>query len=42
MANSLTVKQLSTGTKNFAILYVGIPIADKISLNGGQVSKIAF
>ena len=28
-------------TKNFAILYVGIPIAGKIELNGGKASNIA-
>ena len=32
---SLTVKSLRIGTKNFARLYVAVPIADKIGRKGG-------
>ena len=41
MKESLTVNSFQvisdrTGTKNFANLYVGVPIAERISLNGGN------
>ena len=34
--NSFCVTSDRTGTKNFASLYVGVPIAERISLNGGN------
>lgn len=40
LVNSLIVKQLSMRTKNLAILYVGISIADNIGLEGGKASTI--
>ena len=35
---SLVVRGSSIGTKNFASLYVGVPMADKISLKDGRPS----
>ena len=35
---SLVVRGSSTGTKNFASLYVGVPMADKIGLKDGRPS----
>ena len=35
---SLVVKGSSIGTKNFASLYVGVPMADKIGLKDGRPS----
>ena len=35
---SLVVRGCSNGTKNFASLYVGIPMADKINLKDGRPS----
>ena len=40
--NSLTVKGDKTGLKNFARLYVGVPIADKIGQDVGQFSMIGL
>ena len=40
--NSLTVKGDKIGTKNFARLYVGVPIADKMSRKEGQLSIIGL
>ena len=37
---SLVVRGSSIGTKNFASLYVGVPIADKIGLKDGRPSVI--
>ena len=34
--NSFCVISDRTGTKNFASLYVGVPIAERIGLNGGN------
>ena len=34
--NSFCVISDRTGTKNFAGFYVGVPIAEKIGLNGGN------
>ena len=36
--NSLTIKGGKIGTKNFARLYVGVPIADKMGRKEGQLS----
>ena len=38
IVNSLFVKQLGTGTKNFTILYVDVPLAENICLKFGQTS----
>ena len=38
--NSLDVIELIFGTKNFAILYDGVPIAESIGLKGGHLSTI--
>ena len=35
---SLVVRGSSIGTKNFASLYVGVPMADKIGLKDGRPS----
>ena len=35
---SLVVRGSSVGTKNFASLYVVVPMADKIGLKGGRPS----
>ena len=35
---SLVVRDSSTGTKNFASLYVGVPKADKIGVKTGKRS----
>ena len=35
---SLVVKDSSIGAKNFASLYVGVPMADKIGLKDGRPS----
>ena len=35
---SLVVKSSSVGTKNFASLYVGVPMTDKIGLKDGRPS----
>ena len=40
--NSLTVKGDKIGTKNFARLYVGVSIADKMGQNEGQLSMIGL
>ena len=40
--NSLTVKGDKIGTKNFAILYVGVPIANKMGRKEGQLSMIGL
>ena len=40
--NSLIVRQVSIGTRNLAILKVGVPVAANIVLKGGQTSTIAF
>ena len=40
--NSLTVKVDKIGTKNFAGLYVGVPIADKMDQKEGQLSIIGL
>ena len=40
--NSLTVKGDKIGTKNFARLYVGVPIADKMGRKEGQLSMIGL
>ena len=34
--NSFCVISNKTGTKNFASLYVGVPIAERTGLNGGN------
>ena len=34
--NSFCVISDRTGTKHFASLYVGVPIAERIGLNGGN------
>ena len=39
---SLDVKDASKGTKNFAILYVGVPISDKMGRKGGTPSLIGL
>ena len=39
---SLDVKGASKGTKNFAILYAGLPISDKIERKGGTPSLIGL
>ena len=39
---SLDVEGASKGTKNFAILYVGVPISDKIGRKGGTPSLIGL
>ena len=38
--NSLDVMKFILGTKNFAILYDGIPIAERTSLKGGHLSTM--
>ena len=40
--NSLTVKSDKIGTKNFARLYVGVPIADKMGQKEGQLSMVGL
>ena len=40
--DSLIVRQLSIGTRNLAVLYVGVPIAENIGLKIGQTSAIAL
>ena len=35
---SLVVRSSSIGTKNFAKLYVGVPMADEIGLKDGRLS----
>ena len=40
--NSLTVKSDKTGTKNFARLYVGVRITDKMGRKEGQSSMIGL
>ena len=40
--NSLTVKGDKIGTKNFARLYVGVPIANKMGRKEGQLSMIGL
>ena len=35
---SLVVRGSSIGTKNFASVYVGVPMADKIGLKGSRPS----
>ena len=35
---SLEVKSLSTGTRNLAILYVGVPMTERIARKAGQPS----
>ena len=40
--NSLTVKGNKIGTKNFARLYVGVPIADKMDRKEVQLSMIGL
>ena len=37
-ANSTDVIEFILGTKNFAILYDGVPIAERMDLNRGHVS----
>ena len=37
---SLVVRGSSIGTKNFAFLYVGVPMADKIGLKDRRLSVI--
>ena len=39
---SLDVKGASKGTKNFAVLYVGVLISDKIEPKGGTPSLIGL
>ena len=39
---SLTVKGDKIGTKNFARLYVGVPIADKMGQKEGQLSLMGL
>ena len=39
---SVDAKGASKGTKNFAILYVGVPISDKIGRKGGTPSLIGL
>ena len=36
--NSTIIKQLSMGTKNFLILYVGVSIVDNAGLDGKRIS----
>ena len=36
IVNSFCVISYRRGTKNFASLYVGVPIAERIGLNGGN------
>ena len=38
IVHSLVVRGSSIGTKNFASLYVGVPMADKIGLKDGRPS----
>ena len=38
--NSLDVIESILGTKNFAILYDGVPIAEKMGLKGGHLSTM--
>ena len=38
--NSLDVLEFILGTKNFAILYDGVPIAERMSLKGGHPSTM--
>ena len=40
--HSLTVKGDKIGTKTFARLYVGVPIADKMGQKEGQLSMIGL
>ena len=40
--DSLIVRQLSIGTRNLVVLYVGVPIAENIGLKIGQTSAIAL
>ena len=40
--NSLTVKGDKIGTKNYARLYVGVPIADKMCQKKEQLSMIGL
>ena len=39
---SLVVRGSSIGTKNFAILCLGVPVADKIGLKDGRPSVTIF
>ena len=36
--NSLDVREFILGTKNFAILYESVPIAERMNLKGGHLS----
>ena len=38
IVNSLVARHFTIGTKNFAILYVGVRVADKIGLQDGKPS----
>ena len=38
--NSLDVIEFVLGTKNFAILYDGIPIAERMGLKGGHLTTM--
>ena len=40
--SSLYVTEESLGTKNFVRLWLGVPIAESIGLNGGQTLVMAF
>ena len=40
--NSLTVKGDKTGTKNFARMHVGVPIANKMGQKEWQLSMISL
>ena len=40
MVYSFEVKGANKGTKNFANLYVGVPVSDKIGRKGGTRSSI--
>ena len=42
MVNSLTVKGDKTVTKNFARMYVGVPIANKMGQKEWQLSMISL
>ena len=42
MMYSFEVKGANKGTKNFANLYVGVPISDKIGRKGGTPSSIGL
>ena len=41
-ANSLNVSEEIRGTRTFASLLLGVPIADSISLNGRKTSVIVL